>query len=292
MPTKAELAESLQRTQKEKADLEEELASTKEALGTLLSEKLAIQHQAKAQAPVQQGGAKKERKVAIVGAARGSIGLTPDHDPTWEIWACSTAHQHLSRWERWYEIHDLEYLRMAHPDQCLGEDGYFQWMKDSKVPIYMQEQFPFIPASVRYPREEVLQKFPRYFESTIAWMTAHAILEAKETNITTLGVYGVSMDVPEEYAHQRANMEWLLGIAHGMGIRVIVPAEARLLKSRRLYGFETLGNSDIGRHITGREERLKKEAAQLQQAITEAQGKRQEIMGALQDIIYLKQNWL
>lgn len=287
MPTKAELTEELHLIQEQKADMEEELAKTKEALGQLLAEKLSEQEGQKKPAPP-----KEERKVAIVGAARGSIDLTPDDDPSWEIWACSRAHQHLSRWDRWYEIHDLEYLRIAHADQCLGEDGYFAWLKKQETPIYMQEKFPFIPAAVRYPREQVMQKFPRYFESSIAWMTAHLLLEAPSTNVTTLGIYGVSMDVPDEYAHQRANMEWLLGIAHGMGIKLVVPAESRLLKGRRLYGFETLGNSDPGRHVISRRERMKKEVAQLEEAIQRARMNQAELKGAIQDIQWLEQNWL
>ena len=41
-----------------------------------------------------------------------------------------------------------------------------------------------------------------------------------------------------EYHHQRPSCEYFLGIAVGMGIKVYIPPEADLLKTRFLYGFQ------------------------------------------------------
>ena len=60
----------------------------------------------------------------------------------------------------------------------------------------------------------------------------------KRVGFKEIEVWGVDMAVGSEYQNQRPSCEFWLGVAAGMGIKIHIPAEADLLKSRFLYGFE------------------------------------------------------
>ena len=46
------------------------------------------------------------------------------------------------------------------------------------------------------------------------------------------------MAVGSEWQNQRPSCEYFIGMAEGMGIKVTIPDEADLLKTRFIYGFE------------------------------------------------------
>lgn len=74
--------------------------------------------------------------------------------------------------------------------------------------------------------------WPDYFASSFAYMLAHAIVVRPRR----IGLYGIDLSVAGEYAHQRPNMEFLLGIAHGLGIEIVVSQGSSLLKHHEVYG--------------------------------------------------------
>jgi len=98
----------------------------------------------------------------------------------------------------------------------------------------MQKKWTSIKNSEIYPKEEIVRRFGNYFTNTISWMIALAIHKGYKT----IGIFGVDMAVSSEYHHQRPSCEYFIGLARGMGINVILPDEADLLKARFLYGFE------------------------------------------------------
>jgi len=127
---------------------------------------------------------------------------------------------------------------------------YEQMLQEMKTPIYMQEVYPDIPASVRYPLEDIINEFgverldnsnikDAYFTNSISFMTALAIYEGFEE----IHIYGVDMAVNEEYGEQRPSCEYYLGIARGRGIKIYIPPEADLLKARFMYGYEDDGKA-------------------------------------------------
>lgn len=114
------------------------------------------------------------------------------------------------------------------------EDGDYHvaGLRMSKVPIYMLEKHDDIPMSVRYPIEEVTKligkataKDTPYLESSIAYMLAQAILE----NVDRVGIWGVDLHCESEYAYQRPNLEYLIGLARGKGVKVFIPPQSQLL---------------------------------------------------------------
>ena len=183
------------------------------------------------------------KKVAIVGCAESKM-LAPFDDPEFEIWGVNNLYPHIKRATRWFEIHNINHngerffrrgdrqFRGQEVDQYLSHLG--EWAKEKNCPVYMQKHWDIVPTSVEYPVQKMLKEFGTYFTNTISWELALAISEGFEE----IHVYGVDMAVDSEYHHQRPSCEYFLGIAMGRGIKVHIPDQADLLKTRFLYGFQ------------------------------------------------------
>jgi hypothetical protein len=127
-----------------------------------------------------------QRKIAICGMAPSSRDEIPVADESWEIWGLNVLYHYLPRWDRWYECHDFEWLRLR-PGLKQGEESYLDWLQqDHGRPIFMPRPEARFPSSVQYPLKEVVDTFGRwlpngkavwYCQSTIDWMLCHALWE-------------------------------------------------------------------------------------------------------------------
>ena len=146
--------------------------------------------------------AEKRKKVAIVGFASSSRDQAPYKDESFEIWSLNHAYSHVTRWDRWYEIHPRSHFQRDLMRDGLTQDGarHVQWLAQEPAggrPIYCQEHYDDIPASVRWPRTEINEWFRKngglgpddlplgfyaddYHTSTPSQMMAHAIWEGFE----------------------------------------------------------------------------------------------------------------
>lgn len=177
-------------------------------------------------------------KLAIVGFT-DSWKDAPFEDASFRIWGMNRKYLDVPRWDRWFEIHDPAWLAEKYPHIW---DQYEAWLarKDHPGPIYMADSYPQFPCSKRYPIEDVKARFGDYFTSTVTYMIAMALMEATpEDPLEELHVYGVNMRHDEEWAHQRPNAEYFLGICAGLGVKIYVPDTSALLKSPdgTLYAF-------------------------------------------------------
>lgn len=164
-------------------------------------------------------------RVAVVGAAP-SAALAPYRDPSWQVWALPWRNR-TPGIARFFEMHD----RARWPTGDHGE-RYLARLRALTVPVAMIRQHPDIPTSEPYPLAMVADCIGRdYFASSIAYMVALAVTERADE----IGLWGVDMDAEDEYRQQRPNLEWLLGLAEGRGIRVTLPEGCPLLSSPR-YG--------------------------------------------------------
>lgn len=195
------------------------------------------------------------RKVAIVGFA-DSYALAPFDDPSVEIWGINELHRYLPRWDRWFELHARESFEIkGHRDQ----EHHVNWLRAQKPvgdphykPIFMREEFADIPAGMRYPLAWVSDRFfgqfgqRPYFTSSIGYMLALAIAEGRdeqfrpvdEQAVGWIGIYGIDLASHTEYADQRPNAEYFIGLARGLGIEVVIAEGSALLRGDHLYGFE------------------------------------------------------
>jgi len=175
-------------------------------------------------------------KIAIVGFAPSRT-LAPFDDKSWEIWGVNELYMapDVKRIDVLFELHDYKWLLEGkrHPE-------HMEWMRKSKIPIWMQEHFEDIPKSLPFPKKQLVDRFGNYFTNTISWEIAMAmhIHEQTDGGIKEIGLWGVDMATDLEYAFQRPSVEYFVGMARGMGIDVKIPSESDLLKNAYLYGFE------------------------------------------------------
>ena len=160
----------------------------------------------------------------------------PWFDPTWELWAHASC-RHLCR-------RDPDLLFDLHPPALwrdvkkkTWDPKYLTWLQHNTVPIMMQDRYPDVPASLRYPFEPMITEFPRgYMTNTVAYMIALALMEG----VTHLGIFGCDYDTGSEYGPQRGSAEYWLGLAEGRGVQVCIPPQCNLLnKPSLLYGYES-----------------------------------------------------
>jgi hypothetical protein len=121
--------------------------------------------------------------------------------------------------------------------------NYDKYLESLLVPIMMQKQYPNISNSVEYPLESVVNFWgPKlnpnadgnYFASSFSYMFMFAVMEG----YNEIHCYGFDMLDGSEYAHQRPNAEYLIGVARGMGIHVHLPSQSALCKHNRRYGYD------------------------------------------------------
>jgi hypothetical protein len=156
-------------------------------------------------------------KVAIVGLS-DSWREAPWEEADWELWGLPWHEGYWRHMHRLFEMHDMRLLMSEHSQRPAD---YLERLRECRP--YMQTESDY---GVRYPFEEVAQTTGAYWNSSIAYALAMAIHEGAEE----IGIYGVDMKGDDEYGYQKPNMEYLIGLARGKGIKVHIPQSSPLLK--------------------------------------------------------------
>lgn len=165
-------------------------------------------------------------KVAIVGTAPSHVSA-PYHDPSFEVWSLNDAWKVVPRADRWFDLHSPFVLRWG----ARRPRGHLAWLARFAGPVYLHAADPDIPTSVAYPLAEVVASIGQpYLTSGPAYMLALAIHERADQ----IMLCGVDL-TDDDYRYQRPCVEWLIGLAMGRGIPVLLPSGCPLL-SGPLYG--------------------------------------------------------
>lgn len=164
----------------------------------------------------------------------------PWEDKSWELWGLPWHRGYAARMHRLFEMHDLRHWRAK--VHKVYSDEYLKQLGEADVPLYMQEAYPEVPNALAYPFERVIAEVGDYFNSSLGYMVALAITEGTEE----IGVFGVDLVAPDEYGYQKPNMEYLLGVARGKGIKVTIPKGSGLCKfNPRGTGFNYVGRYGV-----------------------------------------------
>ena len=160
------------------------------------------------------------KSVCILGRSIRHNHLAPFDNPNIEFWVLSQddAPKSINRANVVFEMHDNpEFMKRLNAFKCkkVNRDNY---------PMKEVEEF-----LVKHNASK------DYIMSSIGYMLALAIINDE---IDTIYLYGVDMATKAEYSYQKANCEFLLGIASGMGKKVIMPKECYLLQSVAKYGTQ------------------------------------------------------
>jgi len=160
------------------------------------------------------------KKIAVIGTCDSYAGA-PFSDPSWEIWGVGTKRKHVTRADKWFEIHALD---------CETKEFQDEWRKHLKeyfkgdgTEIVMLFPEPDLGNVTLFPAEKIAKKYGTFFlTSTFAWMMALAIEEGADE----IGVYGCDMEYGEEYKEQRAGVRHFIDLARVLGIKVTRPLDS------------------------------------------------------------------
>lgn len=215
-----------------------------------------------------------KRKVAIIGFEPISRREAPIKDKSWEVYSFNNDYEMMPHSDRHFEMHDLAVYGERAVDDVSPDPKYVPRLrKGLGVPIYMLEAHDDIPLSVAYPIKEITAMFGNYFTNSISYMLALAIYE----KVDEIGVYGIDMAREHEAGWERPSIEYFLGWARGMGIRVTIPDTSDLLKCLGLYGY-----IEAYEH----EAELREYRANLKNRIGEHTAAAQQLRGAKDDVEY------
>lgn len=202
-----------------------------------------------------QAVSRTTRKIALLGSHSSSLAACPWADPSWELWGHSSA-------RAWYK-RELDRYFDLHPRPCWNRNNrkgstYPRWLATNTVPIFMQERYSDVTASVRYPKERILLEYGgvrRYFKNHLSWMMALAFAEGA----THIALFGINYGHVSEYEMQRGSAEYWLGRAEERGIHLMLPDECSLLaEPKGLYGYES--HDETGALMPAYKQRIPKPA--------------------------------
>ncbi|KKK70959.1 hypothetical protein LCGC14_2918750, partial [marine sediment metagenome] len=196
------------------------------------------------------------KKVAIVGFAETSRMEAPFNDPTYEVWGLNELYLAIPRADRWFEIHAENNIKNSFRDP-----RHWEWLKGCQIPVYMTKKYKEIKACKVYPIELMIKEFGPIYSSSIAEMLALAIYEG----FTEISLFGVDMALTKEYGSQKSGVEYLLGVAVGLGIKTYIPMTSDLMKVGFQYGYDDPSEFAIKMKIKNVE--LLKKKAGAEQAI-------------------------
>ena len=172
-------------------------------------------------------------KIAVLGSHPATRDKAPFHDPSWEIWACSThnapPHANLPRFNRFYEVHPTS----EHPTR---PEDYQRWLDTLSATgasqLWMVDRRRR-PWANPYPTDEIIDEFGPFFlnTSSIAYIMAHAILVMglKGDAENTLAIFGCMQQSASEFTYQRPGIQHFATAAWDRGITVAVPEESGIL---------------------------------------------------------------
>lgn len=194
-----------------------------------------------------------EKNVAIVGSSPSVEDERISYGPDYEIWAASGLQISLPRCDRWFEIGD----HVEH--RTLKDSRNFQRLRGRAALIYRVKPVLDKPESIPYPQEMVTKALKAYFTGSLSYMVALAIYEAFDR----ISLYGVQLSSSENH-EEKANVEYLLGIAKGRGIKIELSNSSGLLKASQFYGY---GRVSLYDHLWARLWRMNDERYRLRKEI-------------------------
>jgi hypothetical protein len=175
------------------------------------------------------------KKLALVGTARSIYNLP---ESGYDIWAAgSVAFSDIKKVDVIFELH-----KRARIKQSIDEGCFYNRFQ---CPIYVQDIYEvesLIECPVIFPKDDIIRHFnylnidKGYFNSTIAWMLAFAIMQGYEE----ITLFGIHLSHESEYFYQRPCVEFWIAIALEKGIKVNIPKDSDILNHHYLYGYEDI----------------------------------------------------
>lgn len=159
----------------------------------------------------------------------------------------------LSTWTRWFNLHSQEHQTTRYPGGVAWyrkQDGtrpiYFQRPEDTHYmnhdPQMALEAIRDTPGGQGFPRREI-QEFFRlpdgtlegFFTCSLTWAIAFAIYEGFER----IEFWGFELKRGHQYDYERPGTTYWIARARAAGVDVVIQEGVDLVKTPKLYGYET-----------------------------------------------------
>jgi hypothetical protein len=181
------------------------------------------------------------KTVAIVGSHPDTKGDAPFEDKSIPIWIFNEAGS--GKWcERCDAVFQMHIPELYRSTQNRVDAKHFEWLQNTKATVYMQDVDPDIPTSVRYPLQEIADKYlggNKFFLSSIDYALALALYQGYKCIL----IYGIEMASNTEYHYQRQGTRVWLSIAHALGVQVETFGKLNVY-DRPCYGYEGIITQD------------------------------------------------
>lgn len=234
------------------------------------------------------------KRISVVGFCQDSRDYAPYEDADMVIVGLNRGYIFHLRADAWFDMHGPGIINC----QSRRPGGHLDWLAKFPGPIMMHKPIPEVPNSVEYPLTKVAEVVAGnvyrvdkdgkqthavdepYLTSSIAQEIALAIAEGFDE----IHLYGIDLNTESEYAWQKAGVEYMLGIAAGKGIKVVLPDNCPLLKGN-IYGRGYL--SPEGERMSL--EQLEKRMKSLEEERNEVTRQLNEIIGAKRELEFVQQ---
>lgn len=101
-----------------------------------------------------------------------------------------------------------------------GQNHNFDELNALNIPIVSLHKFPEIKKLILYPYDKIVARFDglgkEFFTNSICYMIAYALYKGYEE----IKFYGVDMATSMEYILERGGIEYWVGRAEGMGVKI------------------------------------------------------------------------
>ncbi len=233
-----------------------------------------------------------QKRVSIIGFCADSRDWVPYEDADMECWTLNRSYIFHQRSDRHFDMHSPA----IYANQNRRPGDHVGWLKQFSGPVYMHRADPQIPNSVTYPLADVAQEIAGniyrvnkqgeiksavdepYLTSSIAQEIALAIQQGYDE----IHLYGIDLNTESEYAWQKPGVEYMLGVAAGKGIKVVLPDNCPLLKGK-IYGRGYL--SPEGERMSY--EQLETRAKSLQHEQAQVTAELQKTIGARKELSFI-----
>ena len=162
------------------------------------------------------------KKICIVGYSNTQR-LAPYKDLSWSIWTFNHRYNIHPRIDLHFDIHNTKGYTNDHQ--------YYKWIMKNKNKIIMNGLDSRFNDVIIYPKEDIIKKYDNCFTSSVAWILAYAM----EQNPKSIALYGIDCATESEYISQKAGIMYLLGLAKGLDIEIILPEQCKLFNDKEYW---------------------------------------------------------
>ena len=178
---------------------------------------------------------KNPKKIRLMGKGKG-YELTPDNDD-FELWGLNGHLFDIKKLDKIFMMDVLDEMPSVVSGTWEVKD-MVEKLNELKIPLVSPYRYEEIPMSEAFPLNEAVREFGiPYFNNTIAYMICYALLKG----VQELQLWGINQASATEYFYEKGCVEYWLGIATGLGVRVSIHGKwSELLINKDRYGGNKL----------------------------------------------------